>query len=340
MKHFLLFPLALCALTLSSQPIITSENFFQPNQTILAFDANGVGVTDGEDGPNRIWDFTNLQATGNSVIWGGETASPNQQEGFEFFDDATVALMLPSGKLRYWKNTESSVIYIGHDGSDDLLTLNDGSTLMNYPFSYGSSQSDESNGDLSSACRNYIWESSAQTEGVGYGTLLLPSGTFENVLKVRRISFGVRKNIELDHERENNIVEYYWFSEDVSGPLLYIRQWTNNGCPGSNEGTEVSFISPNLTTEIANIDQAELSFNIFPNPANDFAILRIDTEKQTLVHITITDLLGHEIVNPTNTIQVNGSQVVDLDIAGLQKGLYLVHAASENTRYTQKLIVN
>jgi hypothetical protein len=340
MKQILLFPIAIFTLSLSAQPLITSKNFLQPNQNILAFDANGLGITDGEDGPNRVWDFTGLQATGNSMIWGGETLLPNQQEGFDFFNDASVALMLPSGKMRYWKNTESSLIYIGHDGSDDLLTLNDGATLMTYPFTYGSSQSDDSYGDLSSACRNFTWESSAQSEGVGYGTLLLPTGTFQNVLKVRRISFGVRKNVELDHERENNIVEYFWFSADVAGPLLYIRQWTNNGCPGSNEGTEVIFFSPNVATDVSNNQQADLSFNIFPNPAHDYAILRIDTEQQALINITITDLLGHEIANPINMLRISGSQVIDLNIAGLQRGLYLVHASSENTRYTQKLVVN
>jgi len=340
MKHFLLLPATVFALSISAQPIITSQNFLQPNQTVLAFDANGQGITDGEDGPNKIWDFTNLQATGNSVIWGGETIQPNDIDGFDFFNDASVALMLPNGKMRYWKNTESALTYIGHDGSDDLLTLNDGATLLTYPFSYGSSQADDSYGDLSSACRNYTWESSAQTEGVGYGTLLLPTGTFQNVLKVRRISFGVRKNVELDHERENNIAEYFWFSEDVAGPLLYIRQWTNNGCPGTNEGTEVSFMSPNVATETSNIQAIDLSFNIFPNPAHDFAIVRIDAQKEAIINITITDLLGHEISRPINTLKITGSQVVELNIASLQRGLYLVHAASENTRYTQKLIVN
>lgn len=340
MKQFLLVPAAIFTLSISAQPTITSQNFFQPNQSVIAFDANGTGISDGEDGPNKIWDFTNLQVIDNSVIWGGETVLPSDINGFEFFNDASVSLILPNGKIRYWKNTESSLMYLGHDGSDDLLTLIDGAVLMNYPFTYGSFYSDNSIGDLSGACRNYTWESSAQTEGVGYGTLLLPSGSFQNVLKIRRISFGVRKNVELDYERENNIVEYFWFSQDVAGPLLYIRQWTNNGCPGSNEGTEVSFVTPNVVTEISEFDSAEISFNIFPNPAHDFAILRIDSKNEANINISITDLLGHEISQATNSLKISGSQVVELNIADLQKGLYLVHAISDNTRYTEKLVVN
>jgi hypothetical protein len=340
MKQILLFPSILLALAVTAQPVITSQNFYQPQVPVIAFDAAADGILDGADGPERIWDFSQLQATGSSEIWGGEAVLPTDLQGFDLFYEANLAVQLPNGKVRYWKNTESALIAMGHDGSDDLLSLQDGAVLINYPFTYGSALSDDAFGNLSSSCRNYTWESSSEIAGVGYGILLLPTGTFHNVLKVRRVTFAIRKNVELDLDRENNIVEHFWFSPDWAGPLLYIRQWSNNGCPGSNEGAEVSFAAPSVATNVENTLSNSISFSVFPNPANDLALLRIDSENTAIIHITITDLLGHATPIQNRKIEVTGTQLVEMNISNLSSGVYLINVTSNAGSVTEKLIVN
>lgn len=71
-------------------------------------------------------------------------------------------------------------------------------------------------------------------------------------------------------------------------------------------------------------------FNIYPNPSS--GNVKIVTENQ--VQLSIVDLLGKIVFSATNITKES-----NIDLSGLQKGIYLAKISDENTTNTQKLII-
>lgn len=338
-KITLLFSIFGLAQVAISQPTLDAESFYSPGDQVIGFDVNSENINDGADGAGQVWDFSNLTTVGESSVWGGTIEDPSTLNDFDLFAEANLAMVLNNGTIRYWKNDENGLSAIGQGGDHDILALNDDNLLLTYPFTYGSEISDEANGELYGACNDFVWESTSETQGVGYGTLILPSGTFENVLKVRRISFSSKANETLGYERENNIVEHFWFQPGTSGPLLYMRSWNNNGCPGSNEGVEVVYTVPSGSSEVEEMSANEVTFNIFPNPAIGETHLNIRTEQLMETQIWISDLLGKNVLNVGNKETIEQSRLFKIDLESLQPGVYVVNIKTQDEHFSDRLVI-
>ncbi len=341
MKNFtLLLALVTFSSIALSQPTLDSESFYNPGDQVVGFAVDPSGVNDGTDGANQTWDFSQFQTQGESNFWGGLIVHPSELSDFDLFSDANVAMVLNDGTIRYWSNDESGLTAIGQGGDHDILQLNDANSWLSYPFSYGSSISDEANGTLFGACNDFQWESVSETQGVGYGTLVLPSGTFENVLKIRRISFTNQINEEIGMERENNIVEHFWFQPGVAGPLLYMRSWSNNGCPGMNEGVEIVYTLPSQNTNTPNeISSEDITLSVFPNPASTTTHLNIRTGAFTEAEIWVSDLLGKNVLQIGDKEQIENTRLFDINLGILQPGVYVVNVKMNHTHFTERLVI-
>lgn len=341
MKNFTLVLSLLSVSTITmSQPTIDSESFYVPGDQVVGFAVDPTDINDGADGAGQIWDFSQLQSQGESPFWGGTIVDPSELNDFELFADANVAMVLNNGTIRYWQNSDYGLTAIGQGGDNDLLQLNDDNTWFTYPFSFGSTLSDESEGTLFGTCNDFVWESVSETQGVGYGTLILPSGTFENVLKIRRISFTTKSNEEIGMERENNIVEHFWFQPGVAGPLLYMRSWSNNGCPGTNEGAEIVYTLPSQNTNIHNeISSEEITLSVFPNPANATTHLNIRTGASSEAEIWVSDLLGKNVLQVGKKEQIEESRLFEIGLESIQPGVYVVNVKMNDSHFTERLVI-
>lgn len=341
MKQSLLFAtLFLFTASLWAQPALNSESFYAPGESVTAYEVNPNGLQDGPDGTDQLWDFSHLESTGLSPLFGGTVVDPQTLSDFEFYTDANIAMVLPNGTTRYWKNDENGLSAIGMGGNNDLLTLVSPNAWLTYPFSYGSTVSGQSDGTLYGACRSYQWSSSSETNGVGYGTLVLPSGTYENVLKVRRISFVTKANDEIGLERENNIIEHFWFKPGLHGPLLYTRSWNNNGCPGSNSGAEAFYTVPStLTSNITVASGEEIEMSMFPNPAREKVQLSIRGDLQGETHIWISDIVGHQVKSIKTAGEDFRNSLLEIDVSHLHTGVYFVNVENGSTKFARKLVV-
>ncbi|HNJ59325.1 MAG TPA: T9SS type A sorting domain-containing protein, partial [Chitinophagaceae bacterium] len=78
------------------------------------------------------------------------------------------------------------------------------------------------------------------------------------------------------------------------------------------------------------VDKEQLT--VFPNPATNVVNIIYNKIKQ----VTVADIAGRMVRN----MQVNGADMVQVNIAGLQQGVYLVRVTStDNKTEVQKLIV-
>jgi len=104
-----------------------------------------------------------------------------------------------------------------------------------------------------------------------------------------------------------------WYSISADGLLIRM----NFGVPPTPSG-------------INNIKQSQ--FNLYPNPTNGIFVIELD--KNSKYEVTVIDILGKTVY----TSSINDMSTT-IDLSGLEKGVYTVELKDENSKYTEKLIV-
>lgn len=119
----------------------------------------------------------------------------------------------------------------------------------------------------------------------------------------------------------------------------------------SNEANmyAVAVLIDPATGEIINAKQSKLSslnvtsiektinMNVYPNPATDKLTVAFDAEGGNYA-IEITDLQGRVVATQTFT-SLSGSQSIDLNVADLKTGNYLVSVAKEGASFTKMIAI-
>jgi hypothetical protein len=119
------------------------------------------------------------------------------------------------------------------------------------------------------------------------------------------------------------------FDPSVSGAGTFdvIYSYTDvNGCTSSDTST----ITVGLCTGVE--QQNEIQFSIFPNPGSGSFIITASVTPELIV---VTDVLGKEIRS-----MLPGSNVVKLDLAGEENGIYFVKIVSAGKQSVRKLVLN
>ena len=272
----------------------------------------GTGVT---------WDATSLaQQSGTpvvSLINGDPAQTPNgslfSNSNFVQYDPALVAFLsyeyyqLSPTAWEKWGDYAPSTEHEIYQNPDKRLQ---------FPFSYGESFVDTY---AKTNYSNATTISSAQTGSrtvtfSGYGTLLLPQGTFNNV--------GLLSDVRTNSLGPDSTTFTWW--DITHGKRLLIFS-ENNGDVNAGFTSD----NPLSVSEIATSE----SIQIFPNPST--GNFRITTENQSdLKNITIYNALGQIIYSndaPQHTNEVN--------LSNTAHGICFVSISTADKNFTKKILV-
>ncbi len=76
---------------------------------------------------------------------------------------------------------------------------------------------------------------------------------------------------------------------------------------------------------------------LFPNPAHDHLTLKLTATKATAYQLKVTSLVGQEVIS--RQIPVTSNLQETLNLAGLGKGIYLLHISNQDGAAARKIIV-
>lgn len=173
----------------------------------------------------------------------------------------------------------------------------------------------------------YLLKQDRSYEVDGYGTLVLPDGSYDVLrLKMDILSQDslVIPQFEIDVEFERESTEYHWLALGEGVPVL--------------QATErfgvISAITYKSDEVIDNISElSSFTFAMYPNPAQE--ILWIQSSSSESSAVKIFDAFG-KLTLEENFIVGRAA----LDIAELASGVYYVNFTNGNGTSTQKLIKN
>jgi len=168
----------------------------------------------------------------------------------------------------------------------------------------------------------------------GWGEITTPMGTYD-VLRVRsEVEYTDSIFIDLFGTGGSwfelptpNVVEYTWWRNGMKIPVLKI---VAQNVGGTETITSIEF--KDKKRDFASIENNEVKFSVYPNPANDMIKIILPEANQK---IEILDISGKIIYQSEN----NNLNELNIDVSNWTAGLYILNVYSDHSIQTQKLII-
>lgn len=131
---------------------------------------------------------------------------------------------------------------------------------------------------------------------------------------------------------------YLWSNGQTTATALDLAEGTycvtitdDNGCE-----TNTCVTLTALVTGIVNASLSDNSFTIYPNPTSGFITVELETTQLSTITLTLTNMLGQNIVSQQS--EVNGLFKQVYDLSAFAEGLYFITVRSENETLLRKVI--
>lgn len=318
MKNQLLFVIMACCLLINNSIIAQAPILTNVNPAIGgSYTYNGIGsYTDpGSSGTGQLWDFSSLNGTSGGLT---NFVSPSSTADGSSFPNANVCGSNTSTSIfSYFKTSTSKLENLG-SVSSTVMSYSNSEEMLRYPFNYGNSYSDTWQATFISSGYNFVRKGTTTVTADGYGTVILPSGTYTDVMRIHYVQVYTDSSYISGAPYIINYTndEYMWYKEGIYPPLVI--DYTLTSSAALNPYTGTSYLASTPATDINEIDNANLIFNVFPNPANETVTIKIDDKLVGSVYSFI-DQLGRTILTG-KLISVSSN----INISELSSGFYLL----------------
>jgi hypothetical protein len=302
-KQFLLLMLVIISNLVWAQPVITNAEDFVIG-TVLKFQkCDPTNVSAGNAGANQTWNFSTLTSLPDTATeW---MLDPSTTTNGNLFPTANLVVKVSNGQFTYLNKTidENNIVGFIDTTSAFPATLYPNPMLIaKRPFNYGTVVTDTFTLSGSPALGVVTFDPDA------YGTLILPNGTYNNVLRVK---------ISQVHPWFTYVV-YVWFDGITKSALLKIDNQPN-----------VEYLLSEIVVGITEIKKQK-TFNFFPNPTRNQLLFESEGKGQLI----ITNNIGQVV----NKILIKEKQTI-ISTVNFITGVYHLTFITKNSTTTSKLII-
>lgn len=229
------------------------------------------------------------------------------------YDPALLAIITEN----YFVISADSMVQVGEWSPNDAHEIfMDPDKRFIFPFSYGNSFNDaySKTNYSDSTTVSSVQSGTRNVQFNGFGTLILPQGTFDNVAlisELRTNSLGP------------NSTYFTWYDLDDGKRLMYYS---------TNVSSVAAYTIDMPTTGIE--DEEENHLLLYPNPATNQVTIQIPSNEEATALKLIT-MAGKEIYN----INAMGSKIT-IDLTSFTPGIYIVKLSTQNREYVKRLIID
>jgi len=298
-------------------------------------------ITFATSGPDVTWDYSEL-----TPIYGGEITAidPSQAPAGAQFPASNVAISMGDTIFTFTLANADGYHYLGSQSTTgsypSILVYSDSRTFLKFPFTYEDTYFDAYKGVVTTAAATVHVTAFSELYADAYGTLILPSGTYTNVLRT------VTVDAELDSVfvggsfmKSFDILrtQFSWFEEDGPGPLMSIEIMSNEGL-GSLD-TMAYYITSG--SGIGDDQQSQISqLRVYPNPADQHVTIAFKTSPNTGATISIVNQVGQVVISRTVNAKSMGSVNENIDISTLPPGIYFANINCDcSKQLTEKFVI-
>jgi len=316
MKKLILFSLVILAITSNAQPVLTAVNSNPVVGDAFKWNLGNNVSSPGNAGENQTWDFSSLTS---SYTENDSTYAPSATPYYVTFPSANASVYDGISMYGYYNTNVDSLTFFGNkDNSNNTYICSDPQQILIYPLTYNSTFIDNFSAiSTSSGTTTTITETDTILSD-GYGTLKLPSGTFTNVLRIKRT--GLSTQVTDGVTNYYQVKMYFWYSP---GTHLYILRMSYNS------GSYRPIYRSGISTDIIENKEYVNDIVMFPNPTSDN--ISIITKQNS--DIEFLNIEGQII----KKLKITDNKT-DIDISDFASGVYIIRAQSDSGITTEKFI--
>ena len=266
----------------NAQPILTDSNF----------DLQSYWISHSLSG------YLGLHQTGANVIWNFSSAQVDQST-YSTYSPVTPIEACSNFRLqRYYQPNNTNYYYdydinsSGYYSNSNPCSTTSPTTILSFPLQY----------DLGlSGLGTYQ----------GYGTLITPLGTFNDVVYTTLYTNvgGLQTHIDK-----------WYLSSNLVMPIIY--EYSAGGQQSSYYSCIISIPVSNLSTNTSK----KGNFSIFPNPTNDDVTIITSDDFNDLISVSVFDFMGKEIIKN----ELLDSKSKSINFRNFSSGIYLVKFIDKN----------
>jgi hypothetical protein len=331
---FLALPLAALA-----QPQITAGNMPQVGDVYTYgfsySDFDPAEIT-AASGANQTWDFSSFTVDEELTQSAVSAASTPFAAAFP---DANLALMSNEVEYVFLSSTSTSLssygIAIGADESIALVYSNP-ELLYNLPFNHQTAFTDTYGGTSNIQGFDIVTTGEVSTTGDAYGTLILPSGTYPNCVRVystvtETVSF-------LGFPSVSTIQSWTWFSADHRYVMASFEAYTTSDGK-TQETSYMAYVRSAVGPTTVEASAAVSHFSISPNPMQAGNSVSINWPVAETVDLAVLNLAGQVVFTDRVTLQA-GRNSLNPALAAQPTGVYFMRVVdAKGALSVQRLVI-
>ena len=313
-----------------SQFTVTSAFNPLPGDVERYRECDTTNVLPGSSGTNVNWNNSSLTLQTDSVLI--NYISPSATPYASYFPTSTIAVQEMSN-YRYYMGNTSVLEYLGNvvDFTPPIVySLSNPQSLFQYPMNYGSSFTDNYFGTETVSTMVIKHYGTVNATIDGYGTLQLPIGTFQNVMRTKYTEHRIDSMWISGVWNETMTTwdtSYYWIRNGYKfGLMVWNVKWIymvpGNIWSCSKEVLIVPSPSIGVNQISSEIPSGYKLYQNYPNPFNPSTRIRYELPESGNVLLKIYDALGKEIAELVNERQSAGTYEVNWEPDGLSSGAY------------------
>jgi hypothetical protein len=210
---------------------------------------------------------------------------------------------------------------------------------MSYPITYNSSFNDAMAGSWENSGLNNERTGTVNFLADGYGTVMLPTATVSNALRMKYVQnfTDVITILGQDFITTTVSTSYFWMVPGNKNALVSISYITVTS-PLSNINIKtVSYFPGSVSANYPITANANLQ--IFPNPAINKTSLRINLDKTGSVRLALYNIYGSEVRVLDDSNVSSGVYSREIDLTDLSEGIYFVKMEMDNQNLFSRSIV-
>ncbi len=313
---------------LFAQPILDSNCLARIGDSITYKEvSSGIQVLPGPSGANVTWDFSNITYYPSLNI-GVKFVNPANTSYGSNFPNSNLAKIYSIGQIQYYNKSLDSLTYDGQMLNFEINHYHDPRINLKFPASYQYSFIDNFASNFLQSGNPVSRTGSIITYADAYGTLILPSDTIHDVLRIKMIQFII--DVKTSGTTTYIDTNYFWYNPTI-------RDYIGHYNVAEFQSNIYSFANFRSDILINGIDDVKLDTRIklYPNPTSDNLNIEIPFVKNETNTVFIYNTLG----NLVKTIFVQKTQN-KIDVSDLAKGLYYIKFTNGNVQFSERFVVN
>ena len=325
--------------------ILNSETTFQDiSFTFFIIQSIATAVTANQNafGQNQTWDHSSLDGTTELIWFLLQVEDPNVKQYFPETNQIR-GTEIPGAffEQRTYIYVDGDEVTIHGDfnnaqGIDQFHEYTDRKLLYALPASFGDSWTDKYLYEPVGPLKGFQGseDGTREAEVDGEGTLIIPSGTYQNVLRIRIVESGTSQSFlngsPIGPKSTFERVIYEFWRSDIGEPLARLIENTIDG--------QTFYENFYLGVNPLGIDQPQdEDLTVFPNPMNSFFYLDLGSQNLEEIEISIFDIAGKEFPISTDLANSVGSNL-RVETSHLAPGHYTITVRFKDKVKTKRLV--